>query len=575
MDIDDCVALCSRLYLLVSGYKNAPWQLGALNSLERPVPYLGSAPLEAIEVSLDGVRFGLLCLSLPALGIGALDPQRITLRLRSSGEDDVVFEGPVGSIVDESSSNRTIDKVLRLPEAKKLVPPLIHAFVASASPRISRDRDAVNVDSRVAGRGSEVIDGWLADFAYRDVAIVTADLRAGATRDECRLVERRDVTEHLALKGIGTGLGHHHGFSAVLPRFGASAEPLFAIIKIKDGFEFVGPLQSTVQQNPHQALELVLARNPSRQEDAIGRSARQVHMVLMGSSAAAAPVRQSILFGPEAEPVISIVICHFGSTFWFASCLQQQTGFPVSIEVIHVCDDPAIADDMADELARQSDRLTSPTRLVFMASNQGYAAANNAGVAAARGEVIVLMNSDIWLESPIALFEAADWLTKNPADAVGFTLRFDDETIQHNGIELVRTPSFGKLFVAKHCGKGLPSSRSEMIVDEPVEVAAVTGALLAMARERFLKLKGFDESYGWADFEDVDLCLRARQAGGRIWVMPRSGLYHLEGQSMREGSVQARRAAWTLINAVRFNERWGAILDGHQTDPDTTGRDLV
>jgi GT2 family glycosyltransferase len=566
MKIDACVALCSRLYLYASSFEDASWNLAALSSDGRPVPFLGPATLQGAELTLDGLRVGLLCLSLPELGIGALDRQMIALRLVAPGFTDVLFAGSVGSIFDDEAPRRIIDQALRRPETAKLLPPLIHAFIASSAPRISREPDALYIDTRVVGQGAQVIDGWIANFAYRDVAIITGDFRAGATRHECRLVERKDVTADLASRGMSVDGGHYHGFSAILPRFGVASEPLFVISRTPGGFELMGPLENTLQHDPGKALEIASARHVSRQAATIVRAARQIHMVLTGCGSAAASVKGSRILGPETEPTISIVVCHYGSTFWFASCLQQQHGFPDSIEVIHVCDDPAIAAEMTDELDRQSDRLTCPTRLVFMASNQGYAAANNAGVAAARGEVVVLMNSDIWLDNPIALFEAADWLARNPADVVGFTLRFDDDSIQHDGIELMREPAFGNLYIAKHHGKGLPSLRSTTVADEFSEAAAVTGALLAMTRERFLELGGLDESFGWADFEDVDLCLRARQAGGRIWLMRRPGLYHLEGQSMRDGPAQTRRAAWTLINAVRFNERWGPILDGKKAE---------
>ena len=67
--------------------------------------------------------------------------------------------------------------------------------------------------------------------------------------------------------------------------------------------------------------------------------------------------------------------------------------------------------------------------------------------------------------------------------------------------------------------------------------------------EVFAALHGFDDGYR-NGFEDVDLCYRVRERGGRIAYQPESVLYHLESQS-------PGRKTMDQANATRLRERWG------------------
>lgn len=90
------------------------------------------------------------------------------------------------------------------------------------------------------------------------------------------------------------------------------------------------------------------------------------------------------------------------------------------------------------------------------------------------------------------------------------------------------------------------------IIDElPTrDLEAVTGACMAVRAETWVGLEGFDEQYV-NGYEDVDLCLRARQAGWRIRYVAESTVVHRESQS--------GPARWTHVrhNIARLQEQWG------------------
>ncbi len=66
--------------------------------------------------------------------------------------------------------------------------------------------------------------------------------------------------------------------------------------------------------------------------------------------------------------------------------------------------------------------------------------------------------------------------------------------------------------------------------------------------------------YERGDFEDADLCLRARQLGAEIQVHVHHGLYHLERQSIPSMGDTDIRSMVTYMNCAEFNRRWEAEL---------------
>ena len=98
---------------------------------------------------------------------------------------------------------------------------------------------------------------------------------------------------------------------------------------------------------------------------------------------------------------------------------------------------------------------------------------------------------------------------------------YPDGTIQHAGIDLING-------VPDHPHRLQPADMPAANI--PRDLDMVTGACLLIRRELFLQLAGFDEVYR-NGVEDVDLCLRAREAGYRVVYQPRAMIYHHEGQS--------------------------------------------
>jgi GT2 family glycosyltransferase len=178
----------------------------------------------------------------------------------------------------------------------------------------------------------------------------------------------------------------------------------------------------------------------------------------------------------------------------------------------------------------------------------GFAGACNAGVAAAAGEFLVLLNNDTvptagWLSALV------NYAVQHPAAAVvGAKLLFPNDTVQHAGVVI------GLNSLPHHIYAGFPADHPATSVSRQFQI--VTAACTLFRRGPWQELGGLDMAFrnGW---EDVDYCLRAGEAGHEIHYCAESVVYHLESAT-RSLVSDVERA-----NQELFVSRWR-----HKVDPD-------
>ena len=184
---------------------------------------------------------------------------------------------------------------------------------------------------------------------------------------------------------------------------------------------------------------------------------------------------------------------------------------------------------------------TDPTRFSNVTirndENRGFAVACNQGAQAADNEHLVFLNNDTLVHQNWLAFTRH--LYRPEVGCVGPKLIYPSGRIQSAGIGINFDRAPG------HEAFNLHSDWAS----EPVEVAAVTGACLAIRADLFDKLGGFDTEY-WNGYEDVDLCLAATAAGYSNYYDPLSKVTHLESQSGPE--------RWTAVgaNVDRLRHKW-------------------
>jgi GT2 family glycosyltransferase len=185
-----------------------------------------------------------------------------------------------------------------------------------------------------------------------------------------------------------------------------------------------------------------------------------------------------------------------------------------------------------------------------------YSAINNWAVAQGDGGVVCLLNNDIEVIDGDWLRELASQAMRPGVGAVGAMLYYPDRTIQHAGVVL------GMGGVANHVYSGAPEGHpghgARALVAQ--ELSAVTGACLAVRRDRYTEVGGLDERLQVA-FNDVDFCLRLLEAGYRnVWT-PFARLLHHE--SATRGRDEAGPGRDRFVGEARYmEERWGDYLRG-------------
>jgi GT2 family glycosyltransferase len=223
--------------------------------------------------------------------------------------------------------------------------------------------------------------------------------------------------------------------------------------------------------------------------------------------------------------------------------ILKQTSYP-NYDVI-VVDDCRLTEQQIERFQSRGVRVEN-----YVQSGQfNFAHKANFAVRKAKTDLIVLLNDDMevindeWLE---ALLEFA----QDPeVGVVGARLLHASGTIQHAGIVLGVNQSAAHVYHS-FPGDFVGYNGFTHIIRN---YSAVTGACFATRKSVVMHVGGFDQSFA-TDFNDIDLCLKVREAGYRIVYTPHSTLYHFEGSSIRRNSQNPDEHA-------RFCNRWRRYID--------------
>lgn len=219
----------------------------------------------------------------------------------------------------------------------------------------------------------------------------------------------------------------------------------------------------------------------------------------------------------ESVVRLSIIIPSFNGRRLLGRCLETVFAHkPAHSEVI-VVDDGST--DGTSEYLRQA---WPPVRLVRLQRNAGFCRAANAGLAAARGELVELLNNDAevgagWAEAAMAPF--ADPRVAAVAPLVcqlPFRGRIDSAGDRFLPIGIAKKRGEGRLVAAPF--------------DRPAEVFAASAAAAFYRRSAIIDAGGFPEHFR-AYLDDVDLGYRLRLAGFRCQFEPLSRVYHWVSRS--------------------------------------------
>lgn len=193
-----------------------------------------------------------------------------------------------------------------------------------------------------------------------------------------------------------------------------------------------------------------------------------------------------------------------------------------------------------------------------------YSAINNFAAAQATGDVLIFLNNDTTVISEDWIKEMVMHSLRPDIGAVGAKLLYHNKTVQHNGLLLGIGREGQK--VATHAfnlkKEYEPCYYSHNTLSR--NVSAVTGACLAVTKEKFEEVGGFDEVNLPISYNDVDICLKLLEKGYRNMVTPYATLYHFESVS-RGGDHLDKKKVERLAKETEFmREKWHQVLDDDQ-----------
>lgn len=183
-----------------------------------------------------------------------------------------------------------------------------------------------------------------------------------------------------------------------------------------------------------------------------------------------------------------------------------------------------------------------------------WALMNNLAAQTTEADVLVFLNNDTVVVSPDWLDELASQALRPEVGAVGARLIYEDGTIQHAGF-VTREADY--MFLV-HEGVGRPGSDAGYMGRHSLlrAVSLVTGACLAVGRETFRRLSGFDSANFPVEANDADFCLRARSEGLKVIYDPYVTLFHYESKTRGFSFTGERRRVAEAANQQMW-ARWG------------------
>ncbi|ARO88950.1 dTDP-Rha--alpha-D-GlcNAc-pyrophosphate polyprenol alpha-3-L-rhamnosyltransferase [Nitrosospira lacus] len=241
-------------------------------------------------------------------------------------------------------------------------------------------------------------------------------------------------------------------------------------------------------------------------------------------------------------PSISVVIVNYNAGQFLTACIDSALAQVSQVSEVLVVDNAST--DLSLELCTEHFPEEPKLKIIRNTTNLGFAAACNIGITRATGAYVLFLNPDCVLgaDSLLRMFQVME--AHPEAGMVGGLLTNEDGTEQAGGRRAVPTPwrSFVRAFGLYRFAEYWPRLffdfhlHKQALPDHPVEVEAVSGALMLVRREAIEDVGLWDEGY-FLHCEDFDWCMRFRQKGWKILFVPDAPVMHHKGICSRSRPI--------------------------------------
>ena len=204
----------------------------------------------------------------------------------------------------------------------------------------------------------------------------------------------------------------------------------------------------------------------------------------------------------------------------------------------------------------ENDKITVVTYKPEPSEAFNYSKVNNFGVAASKGEYVLLLNNDTEVITVNWIEELLMYAQREDVACAGAKLYYPDKTIQHAGVVLA-------LGAHRTAGHSHYMQHRENLgymgrLCYAQNVSAVTGACLLVSRKKYDEVMGLSEDFA-VSLNDVDFCLKLREKGYLNVFTPFAELYHYESAS-RGSDMAGQNAERYNAESEHFRTKWKDVL---------------
>lgn len=252
------------------------------------------------------------------------------------------------------------------------------------------------------------------------------------------------------------------------------------------------------------------------------------------------------IFATLSDPPISIIVVTYNNLHLTQACLDSIKSHTDGHEIEVIVVDNGSTDGTRQFLGKWA-ASNSISRIILNDENKGFAAANNQGLAIAKGDYLVILNNDTevspgWIRTFLQHFRHDPSLgligpvTNNIGNEAKINLHY-------------KTPAEmwekAKKYTLNHMGERLP-------------IHVLAFFCVMMPRHVYEKVGLLDEAFGLGFFEDDDYCRRIEQAGWHLACVEDVFIYHHLSASFSK--LGHGRKLLLEKNRKLYEEKWGAWI---------------
>ena len=299
-----------------------------------------------------------------------------------------------------------------------------------------------------------------------------------------------------------------------------------------------------------------------------GLRALQEHLLPAGATAVSDPATGAYRVShpvPTPPPLVTLIIPTRDKVEILKKCIegiQQKTDYP-NWEMLVI--DNRSVDSETHEYFRE---IAADCRIRVLAYDNpfNYSAINNFAARLANGDIVALLNNDLEVIAPQWLGEMVSHAIRPEIGAVGAKLLYPDGMVQHAGVVL------GIGGVAGHVHRFSPGDDPGYCYRASVtqNLSAVTGACMLVRKALYWQVGGLNEASLAVAFNDIDFCLKLRDAGYRNLYTPQALLTHHESISRGRDDTEEKNNIFRKEYAYMQNTWQGKLLNDPAYNPNLT-----